>query len=106
MLNEYNIICACETWLTDISSSELLLDNYTIYWSGRKQDAEYNTHGWAIVAIENSLASEQLNTDHPDCSLNCRLEINKPSFFLCSTTAQKEVGTDTHKRTLEHFFQP
>ena len=83
MLNDYNIICACETWLKDnISSSELLLDNYIIYRSDRKQDAENNTQGGAMIAIRNSLASEQLNTDPPDCSLTCRLEINKLSFFI------------------------
>ena len=84
MLDDYNIICACETWLNDnISSSELLLDNYTIYRSNRKQDAENNTHGGAMIAIKNSLASEQLITDQPECSLTCRLEINKLSFFFC-----------------------
>ena len=72
-----------ETWLNDnISSSELLLDNYTIYRSDRKQDAENNTHGGAMIAIKNSLASEKLSTDHPDCSLTCRLEVNKLSLFI------------------------
>ena len=35
-----------------------------------------------MIAIKNSLASEQLNTDQPDCSLTCRLKINKLSFFI------------------------
>ena len=35
-----------------------------------------------MIAIKNSLASEQLITDQPDCSLTCRLEINKLSFFI------------------------
>ena len=82
MLNDNNIICACETWLNDnISSSELLLDIYNIYRSDRKKDAENNTHGGTMIAIKNSLASEQLNTDQPYCSLTCRLEINKLCFF-------------------------
>ena len=107
MLNDYNLVCACETRLNDnILSSELLLDNYNIYRSDRKQDAENNTHGREMIAIKNSLASEQLFTDQPDCSLTCRLEIIKLSFlFLCSTTPRKEVGTDTHKRTLELSYQ-
>ena len=83
MLNDYNLVCACETRLNDnISSSELLLDNYNIYRSDRKQDAENNTHGGAMIAIKNSLASQQLFTDQPDCSITCRLEINKLSFFI------------------------
>ena len=82
MLNDYNIICACETWLNDnISSSELFLDNYTIYRSDRKQDAKSNTHGGTMIAIKNSLASEKLNTDQPNCSLKFRLEF-KLSFFI------------------------
>ena len=82
MLNGYNIICACETWLNNkISSSELLLDNYIIYRSDRKQDAENNTQGGAMIPIKNSLESEQLNADQPDCSLNCRLKIKKLSLF-------------------------
>ena len=107
MLNDYSFICARETWLKgNISSSELLLDNYNIYRSNRKQDAENKTHGGAFIAIKNSLASEQFNTDQPACSLTCRLEINKLGFlFLCSTTPRKEVGTDTHKWTLEQFCQ-
>ena len=83
MLNDCNIFCACETWLNDnISLSELLLDNYNIYRSDRKQDAENNTHGGAMTAIKNNLASEQIITDQPDCSLTCRLEINNLSFFI------------------------
>ena len=83
MLNEYNIICACETWLNDnISSSELLIDNYTINNSDREQDAEHHTHGGAMIAIKNILTSEKLNTDQPDCSLTCRLEFNKFRFFI------------------------
>ena len=107
MVNDYNNFCACETWLNDnISSSEQLLDHYTIYRLDRKQDGENNTNVGAVIAIKNNLASEQLNTDQPTCSLTCRLEINKLSFFLCFTTPRKEVGKETHKRTLEHFCQP
>ena len=64
MLNDSDIICACETWLNDnISSSELLLDNYTIYRSDRKQDAENNNHGRSMIAVKNCLEPEQFNTD-------------------------------------------
>ena len=102
MLNDYNNICACETWLKDnISSSELLLDNYTIYRSDRKQDAENNTQGGAMIAIRNSLASEQLNTDPPDCSLTCRLEINKLSLFcFCVLQPLEKKWVQIHTRGL------
>ena len=92
---------AYETWLNgNISSSELLLDNYTIYRSDRKQDGENNTHGGAIIAIKSSLASEQLKTDQPDWSLTCRLEINKLSFFKSlKTTFFFKVLLTTAKTT-------
>ena len=35
-----------------------------------------------MIAIKNSLVSEQLITDQTDCSLTCRLKINKISFFI------------------------
>ena len=35
-----------------------------------------------MIFIKNSVASEQLNTDHPYCSLTCRREINKLSLFI------------------------
>ena len=83
MLNDYNIICTCETWLTDnISSFELLLDKYIKYRSDRKQHVENNTHGGAMIAIKNSLSTEHLNTEHLVCSLTCRLAINEFSFFI------------------------
>ena len=91
MLEDYNIICACETLLNDnISSSELLSENYTIYKLDRNQYAENNTHGGAMIAIKNSLASEQRNTDQPDCSLTCRLEINKRCGYRYT---QEDFGT-------------
>ena len=53
-----------------------------IFRSDRKQDAENNTHGGAMIAIKNNLASEKIITDQPDCSLTCRLEINNLSCFI------------------------
>ena len=102
MLNDYNTICSCEKWSNDnISSSELLLDTYTIYRSDRKQDAENNTQRGAMIAVKNSLASEQLNTDQPDCSLTCRLEINKLSFFI--SMFYKPPKGSGHRYTKEDF---
>ena len=101
MLNDYDIICACKTWLNDnILSSEPLLDNYTIYRSDKKQDVENNTHGGAMIAIKNSLASEQHNTDQPDCSFTCRLEINKLSIFSVFYNTPKRIG---YRYTQEYF---
>ena len=83
MLIDYYIICDCEKWLNnDISSSEVLSDNYTIYRSDRKQDEKNSTHGDAMIAIKNRLASELLNTDQPDCSPICRQQINSFSFLI------------------------
>ena len=54
-----------------------------------------------MIAIKNSLASEKLSTDHPDCSLTCRLEIKKLSFFI-SVFYNPPKGNG-HRYTQEDF---
>ena len=53
-----------------------------------------------MIAIKNSLAYEQLNTDQPECSLTCRLEINKLRFFSVFYNPPKGGG---YRYTQEDF---
>ena len=75
--NEYNVICVTETWLNDkIDTSELLLDDYTVYRSDRTISSNQSAHDGVFFAVKNYIES------NIHCNLwGFELPNNKPDNF-------------------------
>ena len=85
-LSQYNVICLCETWLTnDVEDSELQLNQYDIYRADRPSSKEeYSAHGGSLIAVKKTLSSKQLHIDLPECCVACSITINKVDIVLCT----------------------
>ena len=66
-----NIFCLAETWLTKIfQSSDLLLNNYTLYRSDRdvKID-EKSAHGGVLIALKTEIDSQSIKSEITKCCI-------------------------------------
>ena len=55
LLNNFDVICICETWLTtDVNDSELFLANYTIFRSDRVSKLGATSHGGTMICVKDS----------------------------------------------------
>ena len=58
----FEIVCFCETWLTDtITDSELFLTQYSVYRSDRvMRTQEVSSHGGVLIGVNNAIHSWKL----------------------------------------------
>ena len=60
--SNYDIICLCETWLNkNNASSELMLNEYSIYRSERQTDKDRNLHGGVLMAVKQTFSKCKLD---------------------------------------------
>ena len=82
--SNYDIICLCETWLNEnIASSELMLNEYSIYRSERQTAKDQNLHGGVLIAVKQTLSSKLLPNKQPECCLTCSIQINDKRIIVC-----------------------
>lgn len=80
----YSIICLCETWLNEqIDSSELLFNEFSVYRADRQTVNDSNKHGGSLIAVKNSLDSQQVNVTLPDSCVLCKIRIGNEDIFVC-----------------------
>ena len=69
LVNDYDIICICETWLTEVvSENELFLQQYHCFYANRKVPTKSTArstptttaHGGIMICIANNINAEQL----------------------------------------------
>ena len=64
LLNNFDVICICETWLsTDVNDSELFLANYTIFRSDRVSKLGATSHDGTMISVMNNNSCEEFLTD-------------------------------------------
>ena len=64
LLNNFDVICICETWLTtDVNDSKLFLANYTIFRSDRVSKLGATSHGGTMICVINNISCEEILTD-------------------------------------------
>ena len=64
LLYNFDILCLCETWLTtEVPDGELYLQSYTLYRSNRSAKEGSTSHGGTMIAVKNSISSDELETD-------------------------------------------
>ena len=82
--SNYDIICLCETWLNEnIASSELMLNEYSIYRSERQTAKDQNLHSGVLMAVKQTFSSKLLPKKHPECCLICSIQINDKRRIVC-----------------------
>ena len=83
--NEYNVICVTETWLNaKIDTSELLLDDYTVYRSDRTMSSKQSAHGGVFVAVKNYIESNEIKVELPECCIACQILLKfEPVQIIC-----------------------
>ena len=65
--SNYDIICLCKTWLNEnITSSELMLNEYSIYRSERQRAEDQNLHGGVLMAVKQTFSSKLLPNKQPE----------------------------------------
>lgn len=68
-----NAICICESGLKKIiESSELHMDNSSLYRLERSSEGETYLQGNVMLAVRNTIPSELLRTSPPDYSSTCK----------------------------------
>ena len=81
--SNYDIICLCETWLNEnIASSELMLNEYSIYRSERQTAKDQNLHGGVLMAVKQTFSSKLLPNKQPECCLTCSIQINDKRIIV------------------------
>ena len=82
--SNYDIICLCETLLNEnIASSELMLNEYSIYRSERQTAKYQNLHGGVLMAVKQTFSSKLLPNKQPECCLTCSIQINDKQIIVC-----------------------
>ena len=83
-LTQYNIICLCETWLSeDINDSELLLSDYSIFRSDRERQRGSNMHGGVLIAIRKSFNAELVKHEQPECCITLKVLVDGIAIHIC-----------------------
>ena len=66
-MENMDILCLTETWLTDdISNERLFLKEFMIHRNDRKTDNHKTKHGGVLNAVKNSISNERVELKNTD----------------------------------------
>ena len=83
-MENMNILCLTETWLTDdITNEGLFLKEFMVYRNDRKTDNHKTKHGCVLIAVRNSISQERVELKSTDEYVVVKIEPKKTAFLIC-----------------------
>lgn len=108
LVNNYDIICLCETWLDDsVASSELFDERYTIYRRDRSYDFMYKynkSHGGGVlIAVKKCFLSfEKVHWKSPVEDIWVCVRFKNVTFNICTVYLPSYLANDVFIEFLDN----